>query len=106
MTRKEYDVLLEEAEIYKKVSLSKEEAEGRDDVVKTKSSPNRMGISEINYYRMDRSDELSNEEIKIALMAKQTVHLKSIRSMVTFFTTVSVIGIVAYVFLLLMNFMS
>ena len=41
------------------------------------------------------TNELSESELKIALMAKQTELLKSIKGMVTFFTTITVIGIVS-----------
>lgn len=40
------------------------------------------------------TDELNETEIQIALMAKQTEYLKSIKSMLTFFMVVVIIGIV------------
>ena len=106
MTNNEYNRLLEEVGIFGKVEISKEEAEGQENIIKEKSTPNRYGISEVHYYRVDKGEELTDEQIKIALMAKQTLHIKSIRSMVTFFTTLAAIGIVGWILILFMNFAS
>ena len=102
MTKQQYNNLLEEAGIYAKTSISKEEAEGKEDIIKTKSTPDRMGQSQINYYQLNKG-ELSNEEIRIALMAKQTTYLKSIKSMVSFITAIIAVGIGAWILLFLMN---
>ncbi len=40
------------------------------------------------------TDELNETELQIALLAKQTEYLKSIKSMLTFFMVVVIIGIV------------
>lgn len=39
------------------------------------------------------TDELTESDIKISLMAKQTELLKSIKSMLSFFTVITVIGL-------------
>lgn len=50
------------------------------------------------------TDELNENEIKIALMAKQTEFLKSIKNMLFFFMIVFIIGmILALFFVLKMN---
>lgn len=50
------------------------------------------------------TDELNENEIKIALMAKQTEFLKSIKNMLLFFMIVFIIGmILALFFVLKMN---
>lgn len=50
------------------------------------------------------TDELNEKEIKIALMAKQTEFLKSIKNMLFFFMIVFIIGmILALFFVLKMN---
>ena len=104
MTNNEYNRLLEEVGIFRKVEISKEE--GQENIIKEKSTSNRYGVSEVLYYRADKGDELTDEQIKIALMAIQTLHLKSIRSMVAFFTTLAAIGIVGWIMILFMNFAS
>lgn len=104
MTTKEYNRLLEEVEIFGKVEISKEEAEGQEDIIKEQLTPNKFGMSEVRYYRIYKGDKLTDEQIKIALMAKQTLHLKSIRSMITFFTGLTTIGLIGGILLILSNY--
>ncbi len=85
MTRQEYDSLLEEAGIYDKVYLTEEEADEYDNV--------RISADK-RYYIIDTSDELTTEEIKIALLAKQNLHLIAIKAMLAFFTVLTIVIIV------------
>lgn len=50
------------------------------------------------------TNELTESEIQLAIMAKQTEFLKSIKNMLFFFTTITVIGIVVMLFSLLTKF--
>lgn len=50
------------------------------------------------------TNELTESEIQLAIMAKQTVFLKSIKNMIFFFTTITVIGIAVMLFSLLTKF--
>lgn len=50
------------------------------------------------------TNELTESEIQLAIMAKQTEFLKSIKNMIFFFTTITVIGIVVMLFSLLTKF--
>ena len=85
MTRKEYHSLLEEAGIYKKVFVTEEEARQHEEVLKT---------PEQHFYILDQEDDLTAEEIKIALLAKQTLLLTSIKAMLMFFTVLTVVVLV------------
>lgn len=55
-----------------------------------------------NVIRKVITNNIEDDEIKLILQAKQTSFLKSIKSMLTFFTVLTAIGIIIYVFYLLM----
>ncbi len=90
MNRKEYNALLEKAEIYK---LTNEKTDYKEDAVEVKTY--KDGVAVVETYRIDKAGELTQEEIQTALLAKQVLHLKSIRGMLTYFVVISVVSIVA-----------
>lgn len=55
-----------------------------------------------NVIRKVITNNIEDDEIKLILQAKQTSFLKSIKSMLSFFTVLTAIGITIYVFYLLM----
>lgn len=89
MTKKELNRLLFNMDIYTSRLL-----EGGDTIDDDTHFVNAFGETvEIE------TNELSESEVRIALMAKQTELLSSIKGMVKFFTVITVIGIILSVIL-------
>ncbi|WP_310603587.1 hypothetical protein [Anaerosporobacter sp.] len=55
-----------------------------------------------NVIRKVITNNIEDDEIRLILQAKQTSFLKSIKSMLSFFTVLTAIGITIYVFYLLL----
>ena len=85
MTKKELNHLLFTLDIYKDQQIETDEQIDDD----------THFVDSYSHTHEIITNELSESELKIALMAKQTELIKSIKGMVTFFTTITVIGIVS-----------
>lgn len=85
MTKKELNHLLFTLDIYKDQQIETDEQIDDD----------THFVDSYSHTHEIITNELSESELKIALMAKQTELIKSIKGMVTFFTIITVIGIVS-----------
>ena len=85
MTKKELNHLLFTLDIYKDQQIETDEQIDDD----------THFVDSYSHTHEIITNELSESELKIALMAKQTELIKSIKGMVTFFTVITVIGIVS-----------
>lgn len=92
MTKKELNHLLFTLDIYKDQQIE------TDDQI----DDDTHFVDSYSHTHEIITNELSESELKIALMAKQTEIIKSIKGMVTFFTVITAIGI-ASVFVLYLS---
>jgi hypothetical protein len=94
MNRLEYNILLEEAGIYDKRKLDKNvEIDSASELIYEESETK-------DRYEIIPGD-ISSEEIKIALLAKQTKDLKSIHSCISWITAIIVISFVLGMYFLI-----
>lgn len=97
MNRQKYNALLAKTGIYEKRELKKGDAfDSESEFVFQESEPEKV-------YEIIPND-LSNEEIKIALLAKQNLMMKSIGSNVSILTIVIVIPAILGFILFLLSF--
>ena len=102
MTKAEYTKVMAENGFCTKVYISKEEAEGREDVVTA------FEDGTIVYYVIDDNKELTDTELSNVLTVKCLksieMYLKSIKSMVKFFTVLAVLSMIGSRFVRFFSF--
>jgi hypothetical protein len=89
MTSETYKVL-EEAKIIRSYKCKKEEFEAADSILHVTENPDYDG-----YWLYEEID--NEDELKLLLMATEVRNTRSIRSMLLYFTTISVFGLLAWI---------
>jgi hypothetical protein len=88
MTNKTYK-MLEQAKIIRSYKCKKEDYEAADEMLRVSDNPGLDG------YKLYEEIEDENE-LKLLLMATEVRNTHSIRTMLIYFTTISVIGLIAW----------